>query len=188
MGKEVRGLPEDPSLSEGNPDGGPIGSYLARQRRLRGISLEELADRTKLPIRSLERLESGAFDGAPDGFARGFVRSVAGALGLDVDEAVMRLLREPPDDDAEQAMSRAALRQRAALLALVVAAGLAAAGVWALGSAFFTWAGEDGPEVILEYRQDAVRDLAGVPPREAGAGSPAGPAQGAAEGSRPGAR
>jgi len=175
MGKEVRGLPEDPSLSEGSPEGGRIGSYLARQRRLRGISLEELAERTKLPLRSLERLESGAFDTAPDGFARGFVRSVAGALGLDVDEAVMRLLHEPPEEESSRAASRASLRQRAALVGLVVAAVAVLFGLWKLGSALIGWVGRDESEVTLEYRQDAVRDLAGTPSRAAPA-APAAPA------------
>jgi transcriptional regulator with XRE-family HTH domain len=75
-----------------------IGAYLARQRELRGISLDELATLTRIPRRSLERLESGVFDQAPDGFVRGFVRTVASALGLDPDETVMRLLREPAED------------------------------------------------------------------------------------------
>jgi hypothetical protein len=68
---------------------------LARQRELRGISREELAAVTRLPLRSLERLETGAYDGQQDGFVRGFVRTVALAIGLDPDDAVARLLAEP---------------------------------------------------------------------------------------------
>ncbi len=71
-----------------------IGRYLERQRRLRGISLEELAALTRIPIRSLARLESGAFDREPDGFTRGFVRTVAVAIGLDPDATVERMLTE----------------------------------------------------------------------------------------------
>jgi transcriptional regulator with XRE-family HTH domain len=163
MGKEVRGLSEDSPLSEGGPDGGSIGSYLARQRRLRSITLAELSERTKLPLRSLERLESGAFDGVSDGFSRGFVRSVAGALGLDVDDAVMRLLQEPPDEELGRASARATLQRWAAGLALAVAAGLLLAGAWALGSALFSWLVEDDREVALEYRRDAIRDLVEAP-------------------------
>lgn len=73
----------------------PIGEYLRRQRILRGISSEELASMTRIPLRSLERLESGQFDGDTDGFVRGFVRTVAAALGLDVDDAISRMLAEP---------------------------------------------------------------------------------------------
>ncbi len=73
----------------------PIGEYLRRQRILRGMSAEELASITRIPLRSLERLESGQFDGETDGFVRGFVRTVANALGLDAEDAVSRMLREP---------------------------------------------------------------------------------------------
>ena len=50
---------------------------------MRGLSLDEVAAATRIPRRSLERLEAGAFDSEPDGFARGFVRTVADAMGLD---------------------------------------------------------------------------------------------------------
>jgi transcriptional regulator with XRE-family HTH domain len=137
-----------------------VGPYLAAQRRLRRISLDELADRTKIPRRNLERLEAGAFDATPDGFSRGFVRSVAEALGLDPDEAVMHLMREPPADDAYGENLR-----RTRVVALRVA--LAAAGVIALLLllrlaltllAPAASGGGDDPEMV--YRRDAVRDLA----------------------------
>ena len=89
MGQEVRGVPE--ALEVADDPQGSIGRYLASQRRLRDISLDQLAALTKLPRRSLERLESGAFDREPDGFARGFVRTVAIALGLDPDDAARKI-------------------------------------------------------------------------------------------------
>jgi hypothetical protein len=72
-----------------------IGVYLARQRELRGISLDQLASSTRIPRHSLERLEAGAFDAHPDGFARAFVRTVAVALGLEPDDTVNRMRAEP---------------------------------------------------------------------------------------------
>jgi cytoskeletal protein RodZ len=153
MGQEVRGVSEAAPLSAE----ASIGRYLASQRRLRGISLEELATRTRIPLRSLERLEGGAFDRQADGFARSFVRTVADALGLDPDEAVTRLLREPTDADGESAAPRRLRR-------LAVAVGLALA-VAGLGVGLWRWlasAPEDGApdrsEVVT--RRDAVRDLA----------------------------
>ncbi len=124
MGTEVRGVLEAAAVDAGEAS---IGRYLARQRELRGITLEELSTRTKIPIRSLARLESGAFDEKPDGFARGFVRTVALALGLDADEAVTRLLAEPIPD-----AGRAGLGGRVGFaLALVALAALVAAlGIW----------------------------------------------------------
>jgi hypothetical protein len=97
MGKAIGGLPEAAPLAapaEGE-ESFALGSWLTRQRELRGISREELSALTRLPMRSLERLESGAFDGQQDGFVRGFVRTVAVAIGLDPDDAVARLLAEP---------------------------------------------------------------------------------------------
>jgi cytoskeletal protein RodZ len=94
MGQGVGGVSEAPAVGavEGRE---PIGRYLAQQRRLRGIDLDEIAARTRIPRRSLERLEAGAFDHSPDGFSRGFVRTVAEAIGLDPDDAVARMMPEP---------------------------------------------------------------------------------------------
>jgi hypothetical protein len=103
----------------------PIGEYLRRQRELRGMSAEELASITRIPLRSLERLESGQFDGETDGFVRGFVRTVANALGLDADDAISRMLREPPPSAWERHSSGRGLKQGLVgvvlLLVLVVA-------------------------------------------------------------------
>jgi len=81
--------------SEAALAGQPIGSYLRQQRELRGISRGELAAATRIPLRSLERLEGGFFDDNVDGFVRGFVRTVAEALGLDPDDTISRMLSEP---------------------------------------------------------------------------------------------
>src|SRR5690606_40006911 len=92
-----RGVPRDAAVASAPPDAGGaerIGAYLARQRQLRGIGLDELARATRIPVRSLQRLEAGAFDLDPDGFARGFVRTVAIALGLSPEETIARMLPE----------------------------------------------------------------------------------------------
>lgn len=72
-----------------------IGAWLGAERRMRGVGIDGLAHRTRIPRRSLERLEAGAFDENPDGFARGFVRAVAQALDLDPEEVVSRLAGDP---------------------------------------------------------------------------------------------
>ena len=87
---------DSPPMGDGEPvPATAIGEYLKRQRTLRGITIEELAASTRIPLRSLERLEAGYFDGMTDGFVRGFVRTVSGALGLDADQTVARMLEEP---------------------------------------------------------------------------------------------
>jgi hypothetical protein len=72
-----------------------IGRYLSQQRRLRGISVHQLGEMTRIPVRSIERLEAGHFDDDIDGFVRGFVRTVSQALGLDPEDALVRMLAEP---------------------------------------------------------------------------------------------
>jgi hypothetical protein len=137
-----------------------IGAYLARQRQLRGIALEDLASQTRIPLRSLQRLESGAFDHEPDGFARGFVRTVAIALGLPPDETIARMLPEVLGDDGAGAGGLVGPARAVAGAALL---GALAASLW-------LWLGRDaGPAVApvfqaredgLVVRRDAVRALA----------------------------
>jgi hypothetical protein len=122
------------------------------------VSLDELADRTRIPRRSLERLEDGAFDRQPDGFARGFVRTVAQALGLDADEAVMRLLEEPPSGDDELAYRRDALWRWAIGGALLLGGSAAIFGLWSLWGGASDSAGQASRHTV--YRRDAVRVLA----------------------------
>jgi cytoskeletal protein RodZ len=130
------------------------------------MSLDELASLTKIPRRSLERLEAGAFDRTPDGFSRGFVRSVAEALGLDRDEAVNRLLGEPREDGAVlRANARYERRQLLLRGGLVAAALVGLLVLWRLTSLGWAHSQNDAPVV---YRHDAVRALAGDPEEEPG--------------------
>ena len=153
MGQEVRGVPEAAAVES-------VGRYLARQRILRGISLDDLALLTRIPRRSLERLEAGAFDRQPDGFARGFVRTVAGALGLDPDEAVLRLMNEPPDDDPTRGVARAWARRGIVIgLALGLAIAVVVALAWSWRSPIAVPLEEPAASEIV-YRRDAVRGLA----------------------------
>ena len=164
MGQEVRGVPESAALES-------VGRYLARQRLLRGISLDDLAVLTRIPRRSLERLEAGAFDRHPDGFARGFVRTVAGALGLDPDEAVLRLMNEPPDDDPARGIARAwAWRGIVVGLALGLAIAAVAALAWSWRSPNTVPLAEPAASEIV-YRRDAVRGLAARPRGEGAPGA-----------------
>ncbi len=68
-----------------------IGAFLRRERELRQVSLEELVQTTRVPLRMLQRIEEDRFDELPgDVFARGFLRSYARALGLDADLLLAR--------------------------------------------------------------------------------------------------
>ena len=61
-----------------------IGQELKRERELRGISLKEIADTTKINLRFLRALEEDRFDMLPEQFfIRGIIRTYASYLGLD---------------------------------------------------------------------------------------------------------
>jgi hypothetical protein len=178
MGREIRGGPEPPPLTGGAgplPEGKErdreitIGAYLARERRLRGISIGELAELTKIPPRSIERMEAGAFDGNPDGFVRGFVRAIALALGLDPEEAVMRMLGEPADlAEAGEAPALRLDRRHLAIFGLLVATVGLGLAIWGWASrAPSAPAADDMPKIV--YRRDAVRALADEQARSPGA-------------------
>jgi hypothetical protein len=68
-----------------------FGSRFKQEREARHLSLGDVARVTKIPERSLERLEGGRFDELPaEVFVRGFVRSFARAVGLDPDDMARR--------------------------------------------------------------------------------------------------
>lgn len=68
-----------------------IGDYLRRERELRAVSLEEIAQTTRIPLKVLRDLENDRHAQLPsDVFVRGFLRSYSRALGLDDVEVVAR--------------------------------------------------------------------------------------------------
>jgi cytoskeleton protein RodZ len=68
---------------------GAFGEKLRREREMRGVTLDEISESTKISRRHLESLEKEDFDSLPGGiFNRGFVRAYARFLGLDEEQAV----------------------------------------------------------------------------------------------------
>jgi cytoskeleton protein RodZ len=68
---------------------GSFGERLRREREMRGISINEIAESTKISRRHLESLETEDFDSLPGGiFNKGFVRAYARYLGIDEEQAV----------------------------------------------------------------------------------------------------
>jgi len=67
----------------------PIGQDLKRERELRGISLQEIAESTKINPRLLRELEEGNLNALPgEFFVRGIIREYAKCLGLDEHNAL----------------------------------------------------------------------------------------------------
>ncbi len=65
--------------------------YLRKHRESAKLSLDDIARVTRIPERSLERLECGRFEELPaDVFVRGFLRSYANCVGIDPDDALRR--------------------------------------------------------------------------------------------------
>jgi hypothetical protein len=137
---------------------GSIGAYLKRQRLLRGLTVEDLAASTRIPLRSLERLEAGYFDGVTDGFVRGFVRTVAIALGLDADQTVARMLEEPAAGQWDREGVGIWRRQVVAVVALVAATALVVIAVRA-GWRLLVGDGASSSREVVVWR-DPVHTLA----------------------------
>src|SRR6266404_6523245 len=70
-----------------------FGERLKREREMRGVSLEEIAESTKIGKRNLLALETEEFDKLPGGiFNKGFVCAYAKYLWLDEEQAVTDFL------------------------------------------------------------------------------------------------
>jgi cytoskeleton protein RodZ len=68
---------------------GSFGNKLKREREMRGLTLDEISESTKIARRHLEALENEDFGSLPGGvFNKGFVRAYARFIGIDEDQAV----------------------------------------------------------------------------------------------------
>jgi len=153
----ARGDEAPSTASGGDAVSSSIGDYLKRQRQLRGISVEDLAATTRIPLRSLERLEAGYFDGISDGFVRGFVRTVALALGLDADQTVARMLDEPVAGKWDRQAGGLWRKQALAVAALVLVTALS---LWVLRAGWSLLVGGSGRGRAVVVWRDPVHQLA----------------------------
>jgi hypothetical protein len=68
-----------------------LARWLRAGRFAKGLSIEDVARITKIPARTLDKLETGDHAGLPaDVFVKGFVRNFARAVGLDESESLAR--------------------------------------------------------------------------------------------------
>ena len=71
-----------------------IGDFFKQVRETKGLTVEEVASKTRIRTDFVKALEEGNFAKLPDQvFARGFVRSYARSLGLDEEDAIHRFIQ-----------------------------------------------------------------------------------------------
>ncbi len=133
---------------------GTFGEHLRREREMRGVSLDEVSQATRIGTRFLEALEGERWKDLPGGvFNRGFLRSIARYLGLDEEALVAEYAQATNDHPQVAEWSPAALdrgaeprpnsnRRVAFLLFLLVLTALGAGGWWGwtqYGSVLRAW-------------------------------------------------
>lgn len=68
-----------------------LGQYLRREREMRGVSLDEVSQETKVKRQFLEVIEAGEHRGLPSPiYVRGFLRSYAAFIGLEAGDILQR--------------------------------------------------------------------------------------------------
>ncbi len=140
------------------------GQMLRAARQDQGLALSDIASRTRIPLRQLEVIESGAFDALPSRtYAIGFARTYARSVGLDeapITQAVRDELGDVPEPRMAVATNMepgdpAKLPSRGLAWAAGIAAVLLALGLFAwFGNNF--GAGEGGPPLVAGPVDEAL--------------------------------
>lgn len=111
-------------------DNEPLGRFLVRERELRGMSLEQISELTRISMSSLKELEESEVARLPARvFVVGYLRAYAQAIGMSPDEAVLRYeeqaLQALPSDQAVRGRSRKGKVVMAVSAALLLMGGMA---------------------------------------------------------------
>lgn len=111
-----------------------VGEFFKQVRETKGLTVDEVASKTRIRTDFVKALEDGNFAKLPDQvFARGFVRSYARSLGLDEEDAIHRFIQSAgafyeKQDERERLKVRQAEEERkrqANRKAVAVAIGIA---------------------------------------------------------------
>lgn len=133
---------EEPSLHYG-PD---IGAALKAAREFRGLSLQDVADQTRIRRTYLAALEDMRLEELPSRpFTIGYIKAYAALMGMDADEAVARFKDTAPDPDEPLRAPVGVRRERDPRMGAIVAGGvfiLAAIVLWNIAQRAIT---EDAP-------------------------------------------
>lgn len=81
--------------------GESVGKYLKELRESKGVTLEEIAEETKIQKRYLEDLENDEFESLPgDAYVKGFIRNYSAAMNINSDE-VMAIYKRMKTNDTQ---------------------------------------------------------------------------------------
>lgn len=156
--------------------------YLLRSaREEQGLTLQDMATRTRIPLRQLEVIEAGAFATLPSRtYALGFARTYARSIGLD-EKAILQAVRSELGDTSEprtmvssgmEPGDPAKLPSRGLAWAAAIGAALLALGLFAwFGSRYGS--GEGAPPLTADVVEQAPAEETGpvaadVAPAQAG--------------------
>src|SRR5581483_2392592 len=137
-----------------------IGESLAAARRAQRLELADVEALTRIRQRQLAALEAERFDLLPGrAYTRAFLRTYAGALGLDADHFVAEFEERYPEPEEVEQVPRLLPkhRRRVPVRALVALAAAAAIGV------FVAWSGNSHQPTVPKLPQPSVASAA--PPR-----------------------
>jgi cytoskeletal protein RodZ len=104
----------------------PFGEKLRREREMRGVSLREIAEGTRIGVRFLQALEEDRVEVLPGGlFPRAFVKQYALFLGLDVERTVADFVAAHHEEPVERSVAAPPGRRRRVSLGHVFLAAMA---------------------------------------------------------------
>jgi transcriptional regulator with XRE-family HTH domain len=93
-----------------------VGARLKNAREKKGMSLRDIAARTRISVMSLEALERGDLSRLPGGiFTRSFVRTYAAEVGLDPQRTIQDFIAQLPQETAAGTRQPSALEDGEAL-------------------------------------------------------------------------
>jgi transcriptional regulator with XRE-family HTH domain len=187
---------QEPEGQGGGTELASFGEELRREREIRGISLKEIADATKISKRFLDAIERNDHQTLPAPvFTRGFVREYARYVGLNAEEMVNRYnfaalrddrIEKPPElqkypqtpvrditpkPPAKRGIPPAfAIVNRHVIATALIVAALVAVVWWAVHNKRFDL--DMSPETTASIPVTTTRVLAPVPPPVAAAPAP----------------
>jgi cytoskeletal protein RodZ len=120
---------EPPDAAEAEqPTVAAFGRWLRQQREVRQLSRDEVVRATRLAPAVIDGLESGdAARMPPSGYVYGYLRTYAGALGLDADDVVLRWQEVEAAAAPPEAEFRAPVPLRTIAIGVAVAVAVLAA-------------------------------------------------------------